>query len=84
MVRSVAARAGQQRSADSGALIVRWWRPTLAIAASLALLAWAPSLFSSASTELDAASTAGSTSDSALTLLSWASASDSSSMGRTP
>jgi hypothetical protein len=65
LVRSVGSRAAQARGpADAGALLVRWWLPTLALAASVALAAWAPSLVSDL--------TPSQSSDPAATLLQWA------------
>jgi len=46
MVRAVAARGSAARRRPSPVLaqVVAWWRPTIALAAMAALLAWAPAL----------------------------------------
>ena len=81
MVRAVAAKAMAQRQ-DPLDLAVRWWRPALALAAGLALLAWAPSLFGARSSTQSL--------DPGATLLTWASGADPTSadllatFGRTP
>jgi hypothetical protein len=67
MVRSVVARAVAQRPPEAQLLLVRWWGPALALAASLALAAWLPSMLRG-STQ----SSATSNSDPATVLLSWA------------
>jgi hypothetical protein len=68
MVRSIASRAAAGRAADTGTVIVRWWRVALAVAASLAIAAWAPWLVSG-SRSADAAVTQH---DPAESLLEWA------------
>ena len=70
MVRSLSAKAVEQRSqqADPLSFAVRWWRPALALAACLALLAWVPSLWGASGSSGQAT-----TSDPSTTLLSWAS-----------
>lgn len=87
MVRSVAAKAAEERArkADPWSLAVRFWRPALALAAGLALLAWVPSLVGSGATADQAAT------DPGTTLLSWASGEGPASaadvlaaFGRTP
>ncbi|MGC4121448.1 MAG: hypothetical protein QM765_44110 [Myxococcales bacterium] len=89
MVRSLAAKAVAQRPPDSLGLAVRFWRPALALAASLALLAWAPSLLTSSSSTVS--SDGETTADPGTTLLSWASGEGPTSaadvlttFGRTP
>ena len=84
MARSLAARALELRQqADPFSVAVHFWRPALALAASLALLAWAPSLLSSKAQSR--------TTDPGATLLSWAQGAGPSSaadvldiFGRTP
>ena len=86
MVRSVAAKAVEQRVSPLG-VAVRWWGPALALAAGLALAAWIPSMLGSS-----ASSTSSQTSsDPGATLLTWASGEGPSSadavletFGRTP
>ncbi|HEY3449704.1 MAG TPA: hypothetical protein VGK67_25340 [Myxococcales bacterium] len=90
MARSLAAKAVEQHSpqADPLSFAVRWWRPALALAASLALLAWAPSLLGASPSSSSSQATAA---DPSTTLLSWASGEGPSSavdvlatFGRTP
>lgn len=83
MVRAVAAKAAQQRRpADPFGEVLRWWRPALALAASLALVLWAPSLLGASSTSTSTAqSAAAANSDPGTTLLAWASGEGPSTAG---
>ena len=67
IVRSIAARAGARPMRDAASILLTWWRPALALAASLALSAWGPTL-------LRARSAAGgsSSTDPAAAVLEWA------------
>ena len=67
LVRSVAAQATARRDQGTPALVVRLWAPALALAASLALAAWLPSLLKAAPAADQAASR-----DPAGKLLQWA------------
>jgi len=69
LVRSVAARAAERRAPDSLSVIVRNWRPALALAACLAVAIWAPAALRSS----DTPSATPQTKDPAALLLTWAS-----------
>lgn len=91
MARSVAAKAVERRKlADPLGEVVRWWRPALALAATLALVFWAPSLLGSSTSSSSTSDEAASV-DPSTTLLTWASGEGPSSaadvlatFGRTP
>lgn len=65
MVQSIAARAARQIAAAPEEIMLRWWRPALALAASMAMAAWGPSLLAARQP------TSASAQDPAAALLQW-------------
>jgi hypothetical protein len=67
IVRSVAARAAARPMRDASSILLAWWRPALALAASLALVPWGPSLLTARTPTSESLS-----SDPAAAILEWA------------
>ncbi len=67
IVRSVAARVVARPMRDASSILLAWWRPALALAASLALVAWGPALLT-----LGAPASNSLSSDPAAAILEWA------------
>ncbi len=72
-VLAVAARGAQRRAARAEEVMLRFWRPALALAASIALAAWGPSLLS------PIRASSSTSEDPAGALLQWSSAGTPSS-----
>ncbi len=68
LVRSTVAAAMSRRRRTTATETLRWWRPALALAASIAVAAWLPVLFGTGSDE----STASTRGDPAIALLTLA------------